>query len=85
MNRGPKKTNDAKIHLLLELTNERKMLTVADDYADGRMNIKGNDTQLRLDEQIQRQKRLNDMRRKNNIDERPFDPEFYERDEDDSQ
>ena len=85
LNRGPKRTNDAKIHLLLELTNERRMLTVADDYADARMIIKGSEAEHHQEEQIQRQKRMNDMRRKSNFDDQPYDPEFHEKDEDDSE
>lgn len=84
INRGLRRTNDAKVHLLLEMTNERKMLTVADDYTDARMVIKGKEENLH-DEAIQRQKRMMDQRRKNSTEyENHRDPDFKEKDEDDS-
>lgn len=74
INNSLRKNNSATIHLLLELTPDKKMLTVADDYADARMTIK-NSTQS-IDELVQNQRKKMDQRRKNSGDHK--DPDFEE-------
>lgn len=66
INRGIKKS-DSKIHFLLEITDKKSLLTIADDYCDFAMNIKGKN-QISISEAIEIQKRKMDRRRKNSFD-----------------
>lgn len=40
-NRGVKKSADSKVHFVFEMLDNKALLTLADDYVEGNMNIKG--------------------------------------------
>lgn len=82
IHRGPRRSSDAKIHFLFEVTEKHTVLSLVEDYVDCRMNIKGK-SQLSVNDIIELQKKKLDRRRKNSEEDNGVcnDPDFQEDEE----
>lgn len=83
-NRGVKKNYESKIHFLLEISRNGSLLSVADDYTEAKMNVKGGRAEkITTKEIVEIEKRRQDGRRKK-FDESHQDPDFKENEDENS-